>query len=84
MYGDSISNPYSSSDIYSTISSDLAAGVGGCGGQSTGTRYFLGGGNPVDGTYNCTLLNVVERNSFDGIYGYITKHFARVSITKIA
>lgn len=82
--GQSLQNPYSSSDIYSEIRIDYVSGPGGCGGASTEESYNLGGGNPVDGTYNCTLLNVEERTGWYGYHGYVTKYFMRVSITKIA
>lgn len=81
--GDSLQNPYSSSDIYSMITSYSAGGSGQ--GPST-TTYSLGGSNPIDGTYNCTLLSVEERQNYasNSSPQFTTVYFMRVSITKIA
>lgn len=81
--GNSLQNPYSSSDIYSQITSYT---TGGSGQGPSATTYTLSGSNPIDGTYNCTLLGVEERENYQSNSStpFTTVYFMRVSITKIA
>lgn len=85
--GDSISNPYSASDIYSSYSAYTTTytGTGGCGGGGCSTHTYTraSGYHPADGTYNCTFVRTIQQttqldhNSWD--VGII-----QVTITKIA